>query len=127
MSAVPRIELRPFAVRNALLVGSDFQTEEQVRNVLEPGSWTIQRARDNATVLAMVQKKNFDLILTSEKTSGKEDVELLRKLRCIRPHTRLIILTEESTPADVITSMREHAFSHFSKPFSVVGLAAMIR
>src|SRR5579872_1085226 len=98
MSAVPRIELRPFAVRNALLVGSDFQTEEQLRNILEPGNWTIQRARDNATALAMIQKKNFDLILTSEKTSGKEDIELLRKIRRIRPHTRLIILADETTP-----------------------------
>ena len=127
MSAVPRIELRPFAVRNALLVGSDFQTEEQLRNILEPGNWTIQRARDNATALAMVQKKNFDLILTSEKTSGKEDIELLRKIRRIRPHTRLIILADESTPADVITSMRERAFSYFSKPYSPDALAVMIQ
>jgi anti-sigma regulatory factor (Ser/Thr protein kinase)/CheY-like chemotaxis protein len=127
MSAVPRIELRPFAVRNALLVGSDFQTEEQLRNILEPGNWTIQRARDNATALAMVQKKNFDLILTSEKTSGKEDIELLRKIRRIRPHTRLIILADETTPADVITSMRERAFSYFSKPYSPDALAVMIQ
>src|SRR5579872_1601390 len=127
MSAVPRIELRPFAVRNALLVGSDFQTEEQLRNILEPGNWTIQRARDNATALAMIQKKNFDLILTSEKTSGKEDIELLRKIRRIRPHTRLIILADESTPNDVITSMREHAFSYFSTPFSPDELSVMIR
>jgi anti-sigma regulatory factor (Ser/Thr protein kinase)/CheY-like chemotaxis protein len=127
MSAVPRIDLRPFAVRNALLVGSDFQAEEQLRNILELGSWTIQRARDNATALAMVQKKSFDLILTSEKTSGKEDIELLRKIRRIRPHTRLIILADESTPMDVITSMRERAFSYFSKPYSSDALAVMIQ
>jgi anti-sigma regulatory factor (Ser/Thr protein kinase) len=75
----------------------------------------------------MAGSKNFDLILTSEKTSGKEDIELLRKIRRIRPHTRLIILTDESTPADVITSMREHAFSYFSKPFSPGTLTVMIR
>jgi anti-sigma regulatory factor (Ser/Thr protein kinase) len=39
----------------------------------------------------------------------------------------LIILTEESTPTDVITSMREHAFSYFSKPFTPEALAVMIR
>jgi anti-sigma regulatory factor (Ser/Thr protein kinase)/CheY-like chemotaxis protein len=127
MSAIPRIELRPFAVRNALLVGRDFRTEEQLRNILEHDNWTIQRARDNETALAMAQRRNFDLILTSEKTSGKEDIELLRKIRRIRPHTRLIILADESTPADVITSMREHAFSYFSKPYSSDSLAVMIQ
>ena len=67
------------------------------------------------------------LILTSEKTSGKEDIELLRKLRLARPHTRLIILTDESAPSYVIDSMREHAFSYFSKPFSLDALAEMVQ
>lgn len=127
MSALPNIESRPVPVRVALLVGRDSLIEEQLRDILEPGVWALQRATDNAAALAMARNKNFDLVLTSEKTSGREDVELLRKLRRIRPHTRLIILAEESTPTDVIASMREHAFSYFSKPFSAGALAVMIR
>jgi anti-sigma regulatory factor (Ser/Thr protein kinase) len=53
-------------------------------------------------------------------------VDLLRRIRGLRPHTRLIILTGESTPADVITSMGEHAFSYFSRPFSLASLADMV-
>ena len=127
MSALPYIEMRPILVRTALLVGRDPGVDSQLRRILEPGLWALQHASDNAAALAMATRKNFDLILTSEKTSGKEDVDLLRKLRCIRPHTRLIILAQESTPADIITSMREHAFSYFSKPFSLEALAVMIR
>jgi anti-sigma regulatory factor (Ser/Thr protein kinase)/ActR/RegA family two-component response regulator len=127
MSALPRVELRPVPVRIALLVGGDAQIEEQLRGIFEPGLWAIQHAANNASAVGMAHVRNFDLILTSEKTSGKEDIELLRRLRKIRPHTRLIILTDESTPADVISSMREHAFSYFSKPFSPGSLAVMIR
>lgn len=127
MSSLPNIEMRPIPVRTALLVGKDSHIEEQVRSILERGLWALQFATDNAAALAMASRRNFDLILTSEKTSGREDVELLQKLRRTRPHTRLIILTGESTPADIITSMREHAFSYFSKPFSPDGLAVMIR
>jgi len=127
MSALPNIEMRPIPVRAALLVGGDLQIEEQLQGILEPGLWTLQHATDNTAALVMAHGKNFDLILTSEKTSGREDVELLRKLRRIRPHTRLIILADESTPADVITSMREHAFSYFSKPFLPGALAVMIK
>jgi anti-sigma regulatory factor (Ser/Thr protein kinase)/ActR/RegA family two-component response regulator len=126
MSALPYSKLRPVAVRAALLVGEDSEIEEQLRAILEPGLWTLQRATGNSTALAMAQSKNFDLIVTGEKTSGREDIELLRKLRRIRPHTRLIILTDESTPSDVITSMREHAFSYFSKPFSPGSLKVMV-
>jgi anti-sigma regulatory factor (Ser/Thr protein kinase)/CheY-like chemotaxis protein len=127
MNALPNLQLRPIAVRIALLVGADSETEEQLRGILEPGAWAIQHAANNAAALVMAHVKNFDLILTSEKTSGREDVELLRKLRSIRPHTRLIIVAEESTPSDVISSMRAHAFSYFSKPFSPGSLVAMIR
>ena len=127
MSALPNIEMRPIPVRTALLVGGDSQVGEQLRAILDPGCWALQHALDNATALALATDKTFDLIVTGEKSSGSEDVELLRKLRRIRPHTRLIILAEESTPADIITSMREHAFSYFSKPFSLDALAVMIR
>jgi anti-sigma regulatory factor (Ser/Thr protein kinase)/ActR/RegA family two-component response regulator len=127
MNAISNIEMCPIPVRKALLVGGDEDVEEQLRGILNPSLWALQHATDNASALAIASGKHFDLILTSEKTSGSEDVELLRKLRRIRPHTRLIILAEESTPSDVITSMREHAFSYFSKPFSPGALAAMIR
>jgi len=127
MSALPNIEMRPVAVRIALLVGGDSQIEEQLRGILEPGLWALQHAHDNTAALVLAHIRNFDLILTSEKTSGRQDVELLQKLRRIRPHTRLIILADESTPGDVIASMRQHAFSYFSRPFSPGALAVMIR
>jgi len=127
MNALSNIEMGPFPVRTALVVGGDSQIKEQLRIILEPDAWAIQNAADNATALALAQRKGFNLILTSEKTSGKEDIELLRKIRRIRPHARLIILADESTPGDVITSMRERAFSYFSKPFSSDALAVMIQ
>jgi anti-sigma regulatory factor (Ser/Thr protein kinase)/ActR/RegA family two-component response regulator len=127
MSALPTVEAGPVPVRTALLVGGDQQIEDQLRSILEPGLWALHHAPDNTTALTMAHARNFDLILTSEKTSGREDVELLGKLRRIRPHTRLIILADESTPADVITSMREHAFSYFSKPFEPGALTVMIK
>jgi anti-sigma regulatory factor (Ser/Thr protein kinase)/CheY-like chemotaxis protein len=109
------------------VVDADPAVEALLTSTLDPESWSIQHAPDNRAVLALVEKKPYDLILTSEKTSGQEDVNLLRKIRRVHPHTRLIILADDSTPADVIASMRERAFSYFSKPFSSDALADMIR
>ena len=117
----------PVPVKNVLLVDADPRIEELLASVLDRGASVIHHAPDNASVLALAQTKAFDLILTGEKTSGAEDVELLRRIRRVRPHTRLIILTSESTSADVITSMRERAFSYFSKPFSLDTFREMIR
>jgi len=127
MSAVSNIEMRPFAVRTALIVDDDPQIQALLRRILEPKSWGIQHAIDNMAALLLAERKNFDLIFTDQKTSGREDIELLRKIRRVRPHTRLIILTDRSTPADVIAAMRERAFSYFCKPISMDALASIIR
>ena len=107
-------------------VGADPDIGTLLLRVLQPGSWAVMRVPDNLAALAVCRTKAFDLIVTSEETSGREDIELLRQLRRVRPHTRLIIIAGESTPSDVIAAMRERAFSYFSKPFSLDTLAAMI-
>lgn len=84
------------------------------------------RTDHNASALNLLRERPYDLVLTGEETSGKEDVELLRKIRVVRPHTRLIILTKQSTPADVIAAMRERAFSYFSQPYSMEAFAQML-
>ncbi len=127
MTTSPNIAMRPFAVRNVLVVGGYFQIDSVLLSILKAGDWVVIRAADNVAALAMARARAFDLILTSEKTSGKEDIELLRQIRRVRPHTRLIILASESTPGDVIESIRERAFSYFSRPFSLSELAEIIR
>lgn len=127
MRSAPNTEMRPFAVKNALVVGADRQIHSLLLRVLEPGSWAVLSVPDNLAALAAARGKAFDVIVTSDKTSGREDIELLRQIRRVRPHTRLIILAGEGTPSDVIASMRERAFSYFSTPFSVETLAAMIQ
>jgi anti-sigma regulatory factor (Ser/Thr protein kinase)/ActR/RegA family two-component response regulator len=107
-----------------LLVGADDLVAATVAKVLP--SWGIQWVATNESALNLLRQRRFDLVLTGDKTTGKEDVELLRQIRLVRPHTRLIILTNQSTPADVIAAMRERAFSYFSQPYSMEDFKQML-
>jgi anti-sigma regulatory factor (Ser/Thr protein kinase) len=128
MNAAPQpLENRPLPVKTALAVDANPEVFEVLAGALNPDSWHIRQVPNNIAALVLAEKTPCDLILTSEKTSSMQDVELLRKIRILRPHTRLIILTDEATPSDVIASMRERAFSLFSRPFSPESLAGMIR
>jgi anti-sigma regulatory factor (Ser/Thr protein kinase)/ActR/RegA family two-component response regulator len=111
--------------KTVLIVGHDDELSTQIATTL-PG-WNIERAGSNLAALDLIERRPFDLIITGQNTSGAEDVELLRKIRRVRPHVRLLILTNESTPSDVITSMREGAFGFFSAPFSSASFIEMIR
>jgi DNA-binding response OmpR family regulator len=113
--------------RSALIVGADKQLDEVLSGVLADRGWTVWHVHNNQAALSTLKAQIIDLVVTGERTSGMEDVELLRKIRAAHPHTRVIILTDDSTPPDVLISMREHAFSYFSQPFSVESVADMVR
>jgi DNA-binding response OmpR family regulator len=108
-------------------VASGGDIDELLTKVLSSEGWSIQRVADNQQLLELARIKRFDLIVTGRETRLAEDVELLRKIRSTRPHVRLIILTDKFTPGDVISAMREGAFSYFSAPFEACELADMVR
>ena len=110
-----------------LLIGEDPDVKNEISQLLLPEGWTVHQSRDHEEALALVEEYPIDLVVTSRGTSGKEDVELLRRIRRVNAHTRVIILTDDSTPQDVIASMREHAFGYLSKRFSEETLADTIR
>src|ERR1035438_841495 len=116
-----------FNSRTALLIGDDSEVKSALSTVLAPEGWKLELSNSLDNALALAKSRQFDLIVTSRKTSGNQDVEFLRRLRRVRPHTRIIILTDDSTPDDVIASMREHAFGYLSKGFSIESLAETVR
>ncbi len=87
----------------------------------------VDYAADNECALRLLKTHYYDLIITAESTRAKEDIELLGNIRRVHPHTHMIILTNESTTADVISALRARAFSYFSAPYSVDDLLEMVR
>jgi CheY-like chemotaxis protein len=127
MSSTQHAEAPPASKKTVLIVDPDPQTSVMLSSILSPLGWAMEVVRDNKAVLELVKIRPYDLIITGEETAAREDIELLQEIRRVRPHTRMIILTGDSTPGDVIASMREHEFGYFSKPFSLESLAETVR
>jgi anti-sigma regulatory factor (Ser/Thr protein kinase) len=121
------LDRSPFPRKTVLVVDPTPEVSAMLSSILPPMGWRIEQAPDNAAALRAVEAGPFDLIITGGKTSGREDVGLLQKIRRVRAHTRMIILTDRRTPEDVLASMRERAFSYFSGSFSMESLADMVR
>jgi anti-sigma regulatory factor (Ser/Thr protein kinase) len=119
--------LAPVLIHRALIVDSSPEINQLLTSLFDPQKWTLRFVPDNKEALRLAEAQAFDLILTGERTSGQEDIDLLRRLRLVRPHTRLIILADEFTPGDVIASIQARAFSYFARPFSTERLAEFIR
>jgi anti-sigma regulatory factor (Ser/Thr protein kinase)/CheY-like chemotaxis protein len=112
--------------QRALVVSSSPELDKLLSDIFNQSRWAFEFVPDNKAALDRASAEKFDLIVTGEGTTGKEDVELLRRLRLVRPHTRLIILTEEFVTGDVLAAIRERAFSYFARPFSTEKLNEII-
>lgn len=108
-----------------MIIGPDSDLVGQIRASMS--GWQIVRVATNLEAQTAASGSAFDLIITGENTSAATDIDLLRQIRRIRLHTRMIILASGSTPEDVIASLREHAFGCFTAPFEPTSLAEMIQ
>ena len=115
------------AQRIALLVDSGPEINELLDGVFARENWSVQRVADNCVALLTAAANPFDLIITGSKNQCRENLEVVHKIRAIRPHTRLIILADKFTPGDVLDAMREGAFSYFSGPLEHCALVDMVR
>jgi CheY-like chemotaxis protein/anti-sigma regulatory factor (Ser/Thr protein kinase) len=109
-----------------LVVDDDPAVHELLSAVLRQPDWQIDSAYDGLQGLARVQAHPYDLVLTDVRMPGLNGLELLHRIREIRPDAKVMVMTAESTPANIVRAIREQAFSYFSKPFSPSAVADMI-
>jgi hypothetical protein len=68
------IAAAPAQRKTVLLVHPDGEVDHLLNQVITEEGWDLQRAADNTTALLLAEANPFDLIITREKTSGREDV-----------------------------------------------------
>ena len=86
-----------------------------------------EQAEGGLQALRMLRKRSYDVVVTSPRNSVAEDLALIEELRQVRPGTKAIVLAPRATAADVIASLRAHAFACFAAPFPVPEIAEMIQ
>ena len=111
--------------RSMLVVTDAFLTARLFEH-LRRQEWLVEYVISNEEALSELEKRPFDLVLTAESSSAKDDLLLLRQIRRKRPHTRMIILTNEGTTHDVLMALRERAFSYFSTSYTFESLTDII-
>ena len=116
----------PTLSRRSLLIIVDGTLDAHFFSQFATKGWLVEYAATNSEALNVVFERPFELVVTASATSAKADLQLLQQIRAIRPHTRLIILTNEGTTRDVIAALKQHAFSYFSPPYTAESVTRMI-
>jgi CheY-like chemotaxis protein/anti-sigma regulatory factor (Ser/Thr protein kinase) len=114
------------SLQSILVVDDEESVRRLLVSVLESPGRRIDTAADGAEALARVEATPYDLVLTDVRMPGMDGLELLRRIRHASPSTKVIVMTGDSTPSNVIQSLCDQAFTYFTKPFSRAAVSDMI-
>src|SRR6185312_3408745 len=106
-----------------LVIGKGAQLSWSLQEALDARNCLFRQAAGSADSLRQLRKRPYDVVVTDPHTSVVEDLALLSELRAIRPGVRVILLTQDSTPEDIIAALRARVFLIKSPPFDADEIA----
>jgi CheY-like chemotaxis protein/anti-sigma regulatory factor (Ser/Thr protein kinase) len=114
------------AANTILIVDDDPDIHRLLAAALAGENYSIEDTYDGLQALLLLEKKPFDLVITDIRMPGLDGLELSRRIRALYPATKVLVMTAESTPATVISALRDQALGYFSKPFSLDAVVDMV-
>ncbi|MGH9660176.1 MAG: response regulator, partial [Bryobacteraceae bacterium] len=66
----------------------------------------VETTCDSREALRRIEAADYDLVVTDVRMPGMNGLELLRGIREVRPETRVVVMTADNTPANIIESIR---------------------
>ena len=106
-----------------LIIGREPHIDKALEAALHERRCMFRHAAGSADSLRQLRKAPYDVVITDPATSIDEDLALLSELRAIRPGLRVILLTHESTPEDIIAALRARVFLVKVAPFDAEEIA----
>lgn len=114
------------AGKRILIVDDDPDVHRLLIAALEAPDRQIESAYDGLAGLRCVEAAPYDLVMTDVNMPGIDGMELLQRIRGVRPSTRVLVMTVANTPENIIRAIRDQAFSYFSKPFTINAVGDMV-
>ncbi len=112
--------------RHLLLLDSDPLVQEHLAGLLKRDDRQIEGVSDSRAALDRIRAGPVDVVVAGHSSNGFDPLKLLRRVRSIRPETK-VILTGEVSPEIIIQAIRQRAFSYFRPPLPDAPLVEMVQ
>jgi two-component system, NtrC family, response regulator AlgB len=107
-----------------LIVDDDSAIRSHLATYLADVGHDAEAAGDAITALALMERSEFDAVLSDVRMAGMDGFTLLREIRRRWPEAGFVLMTAYATVPDAVEAIRGGAHDYLVKPFSLeqVGL-----
>lgn len=102
-----------------LVVEDDEQMNDMLESTLQSQGYTVSTAFNGQQAIEACQQENFDLIITDVRLPGMDGVEMLGKIKKIRPKLKSIVITGYASEDTPVRAIRYQVSDYLFKPFSL--------
>lgn len=108
-----------------LVVDDEEVVLNSVNKILSRENYLVDEALSAEVALKKMKEANYDLVLTDWKMPGIDGMELIARIKEIRPETDIIMITGYSSIESAVKAMSLGAFNYLPKPFTPAELSGI--
>ncbi len=110
-----------------LVVDDERSMREFLEILLKREGYDVLTAPNGARAVELFTESPTDIVLTDLKMPGMTGIEVLERVKALRPATEVIVFTAYQTVETAIEAMQKGAFHYVAKPFKNEELKLTIR
>jgi len=110
-----------------VVIDDEVNAAAALETLLREDGYEVSSAHDASSGLLLVEREDPDVILTDLRMPGMDGLELLAKVKEIRPDTMVILMTAYGTVKTAVKAMKLGAADYLSKPIDVEELEVVLQ
>jgi two-component system NtrC family response regulator/two-component system response regulator HydG len=110
-----------------VVIDDEVNAAAALETLLKEDGYEVARAHDARTGLQLLEQVEPDIVLTDLRMPGMDGLQLLAKIKEIRPETMVILMTAYGTVKTAVKAMKLGAEDYLSKPIDVEELEVVLQ
>jgi len=112
---------------NILVVDDEEIVRSSLAGWLEEDGYHVETAENGPKAIERLPDREWNLAMVDLKMPGMDGIELMDRIREMRPDTTVIIMTAYATVDTAVKAMKQGAYDYIVKPFNPEDLSLSIR
>ena len=112
--------------RGTLLIVDDEEGPRLSLKLIFKDNFDLLMAEDGPTAIALAQENDIDVAILDIRMAGMSGIEVLERLRFVRPNLEAIMITAFETTDTMRQALRLRACDYINKPFDLATIRSAV-